>query len=104
MEEMTYKITLADGTELENLKLNGNNFISKAELTEEMFDGNLSSVTVTGSDGSVKKFSESRLVQIAENDGEFWFILLEYTEDELAKMKNRADIEYIAAMAAIDLD
>lgn len=104
MEEVTYKITLSDGTELENLKLNGNNFISTAELTEDAFDGNLSSVTITGSDGSVKTMGESELVQIVKNETEYWFILREYSEDELAKMKNRADIEYIAAMASIDLD
>ena len=28
MEEKIYKITLGDGTEISNLKLNGNNFIS----------------------------------------------------------------------------
>lgn len=27
MEEKIYKITLGDGTEISNLKLNGNNFI-----------------------------------------------------------------------------
>lgn len=104
MEEVTYKITLADGTEIKDLKLNGNNYISKAELTEETFDGNLSSVTITGSDGSEKTLGESKLVQIMEHDGEYWFILQEYSQDELTKMKNRADIEYIAAMASIDLD
>lgn len=104
MEEVTYKITLADGTEIKDLKLNGNNYISKTELTEETFDDNLSGVAITGSDGSEKTLGESKLVQIMEYDGEYWFILQEYSQDELTKMKNRADIEYIAAMASIDLD
>ena len=38
MEERAWKITLADGTSLGSLKLNGNNFISTTEVTEEMFE------------------------------------------------------------------
>lgn len=104
MEEVTYKMTLADGSEFDGLKLNGNNYISSVELTEEAFSGNLSSVTITGSDGSTQTLGECELVQIVKTGDEYWFILREYSADELAKMKNRADIEYIAAMAAIDLD
>ena len=35
--EKSFKITLADGTQLKNLKLNGNNYISKTEITEDYF-------------------------------------------------------------------
>lgn len=104
MEEVTYKMTLSDGSELDDLKLNGNNYISNTELTEDTFSGNLSSVTIEGSDGSAQTMGESELVQIVKTGDEYWFILREYSADELAKMRNRADIEYIAAMAAIDLD
>ena len=37
--EKSFKITLADGTQLKNLKLNGNNYISKTEITEDDFKG-----------------------------------------------------------------
>ncbi len=104
MEEVTYKMTLADGSELDGLKLNGNNYISSVEITEDTFDGNLSSVTIEGSDSSTQTLGECELVQIVKSGEEYWFILREYSADELTKMKNRADIEYIAAMASIDLD
>ena len=42
--EKSFKITLADGTQLKNLKLNGNNYISKTEITEDYFKGKLSKI------------------------------------------------------------
>ena len=47
MDDKIYKITLADGTVINNLKLNGNNFISSTEIEESIFDGNLLTVTIT---------------------------------------------------------
>ena len=38
MEDKTYSITLADGTVIDDLKLNGNNFISKSPITKEIFE------------------------------------------------------------------
>ena len=46
MDEKIYKITLADGTVIDNLRLNGNNYISDKELTADMFLGNLAKVIV----------------------------------------------------------
>ena len=46
MEKRTWKITLADGTSLDGLDLNGNNFISSTAVTEDTFTGKLSSVTI----------------------------------------------------------
>lgn len=39
-----YTITLADGTKLENLTLNGNTFESDTDYTEDTFNGKLSEV------------------------------------------------------------
>ena len=36
MDEKIYKITLADGTEIRNLRLNGNNFISDTPVAAEI--------------------------------------------------------------------
>ena len=52
MEKRTWKITLADGTSLDGLNLNGNNFISSTAVTEDTFAGKLSSVTIEGPDGT----------------------------------------------------
>ena len=75
MNNKIYKITLADGTVIENLKLNGNNFVSDREITSEMFGGNLSKVTINdGEKDTVLKNME--LVQIAKYGEEYFFILI----------------------------
>ena len=46
MDEKIYKITLADGTVIDNLRLNGNNYISDKELTAHVFLGKLDKVII----------------------------------------------------------
>lgn len=102
MDEKVYKITLADGTKIENLVLNGNNFISEKEITPEMFENNLSPIVI--SDGETDEIHDNMaLVQITGMNGKKAFILRDISETELRDIKNRADIEYIAMMASIDL-
>ena len=102
MNNKIYKITLADGTVIENLKLNGNNFVSDREITSEMFGGNLSKVTIhDGEKDTVLKNME--LVQIAKYGEEYFFILRQLTDKELQDIKNRADIDYIAMMTDVEI-
>lgn len=98
-----YTVTLSDGSQIADLSLNGNNYISGTEITEEDFSGKLSSITITGDDGSVQTLGHCELVQITNVGDEYWFILREYSAGELAEMQVRADIDYIAAMADIEL-
>lgn len=44
--EPTYTMTLADGTVLSELWLNGNNFMSNDNIPDEVFAGNLETVTI----------------------------------------------------------
>lgn len=46
-----YTMILSDGTKLENLYLNCNNWISSAKLTDKDFEGKLKKVSIT--DGEV---------------------------------------------------
>lgn len=97
-----YKIILADGTVINNLGLNGNNFISKEIIEPIVFNGNCSPVTIDNG-----KYEEVRdhmeLVQITEVDGEWWFILRDISSEELDRIKTQSDIEYLAMMSNIDL-
>ena len=103
MDEKIYSITLADGSVLENLRLNGNNFISASEITEEMFLGNCSSVTI--SDGETEEtYKNMALVGIDKVGEEYWFILRRVSEAELVNARVRADIDYLAMMADIALE
>lgn len=102
MDTKTYKITLADGTMIENLKLNGNNYISETPVNPAIFAGNCSPVVI--SDGTFAETHDNmELVQLTESDGFYWFILRDIPEEELAKIKMQSDIEYVAMMAGIEL-
>ncbi len=89
MEKGTFKVVLADGTSAENLRRNGNNYISKTEVTEATFAGNLSTVTVEGPDGA-QTYHDMKLVQISKVGKEWWFILAEKTDQEKLKEKLEA--------------
>lgn len=103
MEEKIYKIILGDGTEISNLKLNGNNFISTEKIEESVFADNCSPVTISG--GTTETVHPNmELVQIVEQvPGEYWFVLRDISEEEFARIKMQSDIAYIAMMSNIEL-
>lgn len=105
--EKPWKITLSDGTQLTNLGLNGNNFVSETEITENDFKGKLSKVTFEGiinGQEFVQECEHMELVQIAHYKDGYYFVLRELSESELEKIKTQADIEYLAMMTNIDLE
>ena len=87
MEEKVYKITLADGTVIDNLTLN---------------EDNLSHVVIN--DGETDDVHENMM--LAGNsimDKNYLFILRDITPEELADMKLRSDVEYLAMMCDVEL-
>lgn len=103
--EKSFKITLADGTQLKNLKLNGNNYISKTKITEDDFKGKLSKVII---ENETKKTSEEfehmELVQIVHYEDGYYFILRELSEQELKDIKIQGNLDYLAMMVDVDLE
>lgn len=90
-----YKITLNDGTILENLELNGNNYISKEKISESVFTAKaLKRVEVLDEEsGLAEVLNDTMLIQLMETNGEYWFILAEkpsYVRHE-EEMKERVD-------------
>lgn len=82
MDGKNHTVTLADGTVLSGLSLNGNNYISSAKITAAVFAGNCSPVVI--SDGETEERHENmQLVQITEDNGEYWFVLRDVPEQEL---------------------
>lgn len=49
-----YTITLADGTQLKNLELNGNNYIAPELINSSVFEGNLGKVTIEGGENGTE--------------------------------------------------
>lgn len=98
-----FTITLRDGTILENLEESAGNFISSEEITADVFEDNLQSITI--SDGENEENCEDMaLVYLREQDGKYWFRLRELARQEKTDMKISADIEYIAMMTDVDLE
>ena len=102
MDEKIYTITLEDGTRIEHLRLNGNNFISQEEIDPDVFEGNLGQVTIN--DGENDEVHENMgLVQVTHMGEEYWFVLRDVPENEIANAKLRSDLDYLAMMADVEI-
>lgn len=78
-----YKITLADGTELNDLVLNGNNFIAAAAVDDAVFKGNMASVVITNlEDGATEQLEDGVLLSNIVRDGCSWIVLGQKSEEE----------------------
>lgn len=104
--EKSFKITLADGTQLKNLKLSGNNYISKVKITEDDFNGKLSKITIENeTDKTSEELEHMELVQILDyGDKGYYFVLRQLSADEIDKLKMQGDIEYLAMMTNTDME
>lgn len=104
-----WKISLFDGTTIDNLKLNGNNFIATEALTEETFAGKLNGVKIecTNDDGDMFGLAgiheHMRLDALRMIDGQCWFVLNDIPADEIKQTRLEANIEYLAMMTGVDL-
>lgn len=102
MEEKIYKVILSDGTILDNLTLNGNNFVSKSEIDSSVFTDNLSVVTINDGEND-EVHHNMRLIRCYTFDGMWWFILNDISKEEMDREKLRSDMEYLAMMINVDL-
>ncbi len=104
--EKSFKITLADGTQLKNLKLSGNNYISKVKITEDDFKDKLSKITIENeTDKTSEELEHMELVQILDyGDKGYYFVLRQLSADEIDKLKMQGDIEYLAMMTNTDME
>lgn len=99
---MEYTITLSDGQTISGLSLNGTNFVSKDKIDESIFDGNLSTMTIT--DGETEHTMKNvEFIQQMELDGEWYLAFRELSERELRNIEIDAKIDYIAMMADVDM-
>ena len=78
-----YQITLHDGTVLDELELNGNNYISEKVIDDSVFSGNLDTVTIRNGETAVT-YTDMKLLSNRVDGGKSWFVLGEKTEQEKA--------------------
>lgn len=80
-----YKITLNDGTTLENLVLNGNNFIAAAVVDDSVFKDNMATVTITNlDDESTEQIEDGVLLSNIVRDGKSWLVLGQKSAEQKA--------------------
>lgn len=78
-----FTITLADGTKLENLELNGNNYISDVVLDNAVFEDNLSTVTITDGE-TTETYEDMVLLSNRVDGGRSWIVLGEKSAQQKA--------------------
>lgn len=90
-----YTITLADGTKLKNLELNGNNYIAEGVIEDSVFEGNLDTVKITDGE-TIETFTDMRLMSNIVRDNRSWFVLGEKSaqqKKEEAMAKQMAEMQ-----------
>ena len=78
-----YTIILSDGRKLENLAVNGTNFVSKTKVDEKIFQNNLAAVVI--SDGKTERAYKNLVFiqQMEWADGTYYLSFREKTRMEL---------------------
>lgn len=79
-----HTITLADGTKLKNLALNGNNYISDEIISDAVFAGNLGTVTITNGE-TTETHTDMMLYSNRIDGGKSWFVLGKKTEEQIMR-------------------
>lgn len=104
-----YKITFSDGSVLDGLMSNANNFISTQPLTREFFAGKLAHVKIEhvgegeNFDGLAGEFGRMKLDYLKDQEGGTWFVLRELGREELEQEQLRANVDYLAMMTGVEL-
>ena len=86
-----YTIKLYDGTILENLELNGNNFISNTIIPDTVFENNLKLIEI--SDGeTTQTLTDQFLAANRVENNQTWFVLIDKTP-EMKREEEMTDLQ-----------
>lgn len=87
-----YKITLSDSTQLENLTLNGNNYIAQGEIADSVFEGKLGTVKIFDGENE-EVYTDMVLLSNIVRDGKSWFVLGQKSEQQKEEEDRNRTIE-----------
>ena len=90
-----YTIKLYDGTILENLELNGNNFISNTIIPDTVFENNLKTVEVFDGENTQILTDQFLAANRVEN-GQSWFVIIDKTP-EMKREESMTDLQLALA-------
>ena len=85
-----YTITLSNGTKLDNLTLNGNNFISDKIIEDAVFDENLKRVEISDGENTTT-YEDMFLASNRVDGGKSWIVLLEKTDEMKRQEQNEEE-------------
>lgn len=98
-----WKIILADGTELTGFTQNGNNYVSKSKVDVSVFEGNLTTLTLTDGETVIVMHNAELIQQVKGPDG--WYLCFrELSPEEIQYAALNGKIDYLAMMADIDME
>ena len=99
MIEENITLILADGTVIDNLKLNGNNLISQTDVGEDKLSVvNLSHITING-----EEYRDMMLRNYWEDTDGWHIVISEVTPQERLEARINSKLDYIAMMEDIEL-
>lgn len=82
--EKTFTLSLADGTQISGLELNGNCYVSSKKVTADQFtEAGLEQVIVKCSDGTTEDRGSQELVSVWKDGSKYWIALRDKTADEV---------------------
>lgn len=99
-----YTLTLHDGKVITGLDKNGDNFVSKEQIDESIFEENLETLTISDGETTTVMHNAVLIQQMEWVDGTFYLAFRELTPEELTAIALNGKLEYIAMMADIDLE
>ena len=86
-----YTIKLYDGTVLDNLELNGNNFISNTIIPGSVFENNLKTVEVFDGENT-QILTDQFLAANRVIDNKSWFVIIDKTP-EMKREEEMTDLQ-----------
>lgn len=76
-----HTITFSDGRKLENLELNGNNYVAQTAVDDSVFATGMDKVTVTDGDTRIV-YHDMILLSNTVRDGKSWIVLEQKSEQK----------------------
>lgn len=87
-----YKITLSNGTTLENLELNGNNYIANSPIEDTFLNAGMGTVQFTNlDDGTTEIIEDCILLSNIVREGKSWLVFGVKSEDQKEKERLQAE-------------
>ena len=110
MENETYTLTIDGANDtftVKGITMNGNNYVSAAKVDTESWPPMFKLTAKDSAGNTTDEYAHAKLIQQVQYDwdgGKWYFAFAPVSEQEITNAKQRANIEYIAMMADIDLD